>query len=359
MDQDKYNDHLKEQQNKRSNSFNMHNNQNKRNEQFNFNNKKSGDKSKNNIVLAIFLAGFFIAMAILVSSSSIQLAYFPKSNFDNLTIDVNVTNNASELIPISLYDGYGDPIGSHDNALKTHEVPHSALELSVHLTRDTGINDTIQITANKGDQNITVSNGSQFTVGDKLKIIDGYSSEYDFFTIKVITNNTLRLDRILDAEQTAGKVVKVVEQNMAVDGSVTPVEFSYQPRPNVTKFLTSLHLILRSADEPSVEKFGGILALTYGFHCRIENPIGRDFTPWIPFRSNNAFMLSGFTYQKETKVGGGDYFVHMTLNLRDDAISIILLNDTQKFTCRIQDDLTDLTAFELKLSMYDESGLIP
>ena len=148
---------------------------------------------------------------------------------------------------------------------------------------------------------------------------------------------------------------------MAVDGSVTPVEFGYKPRSSQTKLVSAIHITIRTATVPSLEKFGGIDPLTYGLHFRIKNPNPtRDYTYWIPLRSNNSFILSGFDYLTQEKVGGGDYFVHMTLNLRDDSGSIILLNDTQELVARIQDDLSiaDFESMEVKLSMYDETGVI-
>ena len=252
-------------------------------------------------------------------------------------------------------DSSGNVLDSVDGALSVHEVPHNEPEVSVHLVRETGVTDTLQATAAKGDRDILISNGALFTVGDKIKIIDGVNSEFDILTIKVITVNTLTLDRVLDAEQTAGREVRVVNQNMNVNGSVTPVEFSYKPRTGQEKYIGSVHIVIRTSTEPSLEKFGGIAALSYGVHFRVKNATGRDYTYWLPMRSNNSFVLSGFSYDFQPKVGGGDYFTHLKLNLRDDSGSIILLDDTQEFVCRIQDDLSiaAFDAMEVKISMYE------
>lgn len=265
------------------------------------------------------------------------------------TIDVIYGSNGSGPEAVKIHDG----------AVFTHPDPHDAAEYSVHLTKATGITDTMSVASLKGDQTVTVGNGSQWAVGNKLKfddITDDANSEYDLLTIKVISTNDLTFDRPLDAAHAINSTLTGVTQNLAVDGSSTPQTFSIEPRVGTKIHIHSINIIFTSATEPSLELYGGNAALTYGLHCKIVRTSGRDETYWIPIRSINALELSGFTYDKEPKVLGGAFFAHLRLDLVKVVNSVMHLDSSlgESFQCTVRDDTTGNSSMEIKVSRHVE-----
>lgn len=281
-----------------------------------------------------------------------------KQDTTNSKLDDIKANQTNETQKTQIIDSDGNNFVTEDNILRIHDTPHSAPELSVHMTQETATQSTLSVQANKGSRDIVLVSATGFAVNNRIKIIDGANGENDILKVLAVNGNTLTLDRVLDADQTAGRVVKKVLINMNVDGSVTEQVFSYKPRTGENKRITGINISIVSATEPSTEKFGGITALTRGVHFRVKNATGRDQTYFISFRSNIAFELSDFDYIKETKVGGGEYTTFLKSNFFQKMRSVVPLNDTQEFQIIIQDNLTTLSSFEVKLSMYDESGVI-
>jgi hypothetical protein len=255
-------------------------------------------------------------------------------------------------------DGEYDNIAmSFNRGLFVHELLETFPEISTHLTRSTGNNDTLSAAAIKGEKWVQTSNVGQWSIGNKLKIIDGDDTEYDLLTIKNIIGSVLYFDRSLDANHNTGTIISPVSQNMVTDGSATNIEYKYKPRAGQNIYIRNINVVFGSSSEPSLELFGGIPSLANGLHFKIKKDIGRDSTYWIPLRSNNSFRLSGFTYQKEEKVGT-IWYAHLSIDLKKECGSAIYLEDDAEFVCIVQDNLTGLSSFEIKLSIQNETNKI-
>jgi len=244
---------------------------------------------------------------------------------------------------------------SQDESLYVHLDPHALPDISVHMISMNAVTDTLAVESVKGDQTVTVTDGSQWAGGNKIKLTNDTNPEYDILTVKGIDGDDLTLDRPLDAAHDIGTELERVDVNMAIDGSETPKVFEYKPQPKKTFHIHSLHISITSTGEPALYKFGGGAALTYGVHFKVVNAVGRDETYWIPFRTLNSMELSGFNYLKEDKVGQL-WSASLNLNLIDDGNVIIRLNGNvdERFTCTIRDDNTDNTTMEVKLSIHEE-----
>lgn len=248
---------------------------------------------------------------------------------------------------------------SPSGTLYSHPDPHDIYNSSIHLTRDTGTTDTLAVAASKDDKSIEVNNGAQFADGNKLRIFDATlaNSEFDFVTIKgAPVGNVLTLDRRLDADHPIGTSIVHCTPGMNVDGSSTNVIHELLHPGNCDLFhIHSIQIVMASSGEPSLEKFGGISTLVNGLHFRVYNPSGRHRTFGIPFRTNNSFVLTGFSYVKEPKVGV-TWYVHLKYNTIDTTNSVFLIDNLagEKFQAIIQDDLSGLLALETKASIHDE-----
>jgi hypothetical protein len=259
----------------------------------------------------------------------------------------------------TIWEGTELPRTTVQGANFGHPEPHGEGLISVHMTRDTGVSSTIAVSVSKGDRDITLTDATGFAVGNKVQILDDGTFgnlEYDFFTIKAISVNTLTLDRVVDLGHDIGEEVKVVSQSMKVLGSAaSPVTFCYTAPIDERVHIHSVHIVLSSSTEPSLERFGGIGSLAYGVHFYVKNDTGRNVTYWVPIRSNNSFRLSGFLYEKEDKVLT-TWFSHFEIDLIEESYSVINLEDSQQFCADIQDDLTTLLSFEIKLGIHIEEN---
>ena len=301
-----------------------------------------------------------------VATSSFTLVSTPARTSPGIhmhSLDHSFSGNHPAQLNRSVISGeqpdgiYGNVKISEHNGLYTHTEAHDDPETSIHLVNATGITDVLAIAVVKGGRVIQVNNGAQWSVGNKLKIEDGEDSEYDLLTIKAISTNDLTLDRVLDLGHDASTDVVGYTPDMAVDGSSTPVTFSYTPKNGDFVHVHSIHVTIGGDAEPGLEKFGSQAALTNGVHFRVANTTGRDDTYWIPFRSLNSMVLSGFSFSKIEKVGvAGVWFSTLALNLMEDSNSIIsLTGPDQTLEVIIQDDNTVLnTSMEVKIALHKE-----
>ena len=277
-----------------------------------------------------------------------------ESILEILEIKQNQTNWNQK---IQLVDENFLNLKTEDSILRIHETPHSSAEISLHLTKDSWISSTIAVQANKGSRTIELLDSTWFVTWDKIKIVDWVNSENDILKIINVVWNIITLDRSLDADQILGTIVKKVLLNMNVNGSITEQVFSYKPWTWQKKRITGINIIINTNWEPSTEKFGWITALTRWCHLKVKNVIGRDQTYFIPFRSNASFELSDFEYRKEQKVWWWNYTTFLKSDFFQKMRTIIPLDDTQELQLIIQDDLTTILSFELKISMYDEDWI--
>lgn len=222
------------------------------------------------------------------------------------------------------------------------------------MTRTTGVTDTLASASAKNDQTITVTNGAQWSPGNKIKIVDSANIEYDILKIVSISTNDLTLDRQLDTAHSSGISVVGVTPSMIIDGSTTPVIYSYAPNTGKKIHIHSIHVTIESTVEPSLGLLGGQAAFSNGIHFRVKRTTSRDDTYWIPFRTMNSMVLSGWVYKKEPKTVG-TWYSNLLINLELDSNNIITLDDAlgESFEIIIQDNNGNL-AMEVKLSIHEE-----
>lgn len=253
-----------------------------------------------------------------------------------------------------IVDANGDHI-TKDNPLPIARRYYPSA-YSWHLSRDTGITDVLASAASKGDMSITVGNGAQWAQGNKIAIYDGDNTEIDHVTVvDPPAGNVLYIDRPLDADHASALAIKGIDVNLARDGSVTPLEYYYQPRAGKKAHIHGMNVVIESTSEPSMDKFGGIAKLKYGLQFVLRNQTGRDFTPGRPFRSLTAFELSGFAYHKEPKVLT-DWFVHLHLDISAMFNGMLELDgdQQQRFSVFLRDNNTGNVSTEITLNIHEE-----
>lgn len=254
---------------------------------------------------------------------------------------------------------YVNITASPEGSLYIHHDPHLYPEISVQLTRATGVTDTLAVAAAQGDRTITVTNGAQWSIpsgGRRLRMVDDNNPEYD--TLRIISapvGNVLTLDRPLDVGHAIGTQIIDVDINMAVDGSATAQLFTYAPRAGQRVHIHQVTIWITSSTEPALYKFGGISELVRGLHFYRRATVGRNDTYWIPFRTNAVARLSGFSYEKEAKVGTLWAMV-LEIDLDEVADAVVWMDGAlgHEFVAAVQDDLTGLSSLRVKLQIHEE-----
>ena len=166
---------------------------------------------------------------------------------------------------------------------------------------------------------------------------------------------TLDLDTPLDFAFTTAGGCSVVNHNMAVDGSVTPVEFSVSPSLlNVGVEWDIVRVLISFLgpgygtppdDQPDDAGFGATAAITNGIVLRSENDITKNI---FNAKTNYDLRARAFdvSYQAKNKDGffgtafrrtfGGQNKNGVVLRLRSEAIAA----NSGKVVVIVQDDLT-------------------
>lgn len=246
----------------------------------------------------------------------------------------------------SLYNKNGEQINpaTYENQLPG-EYP-----CSVHLTRTLDFT-SLSAAVNKGSRIIFLTNAVGYAVGTKLMLYDGINTENDILTVKAVNSNAMTLDRPVDTGYNQGATVKRVTQAMAATaGSIaSPLTYEFRPIAGVWQ-VCSMHIVMASALEPALDRFGGIPALQYGIHFKQANATGRDYTFGVPFRSNSSLDLTGADYQKEEKVGT-TYWTHFGIDFSALFCGMFKLNQLSSFQAIVQDDMTALSTLEVKLGL--------
>jgi len=175
-----------------------------------------------------------------------------------------------------------------------------------------------------GEYTIDVVSSAGFAVGQYIRILDSTNNRFYSGKVLVINVNTITLDTQLDFAFAAGSQATVGSDNMAVDGSVTPVVFELRiddPPIEVTADITRMIISCETATAVALNKFGDLTALTRGISFRRQNGttnnifnvktngeikgICYDYDPTVA--SNPAQAVDGFharlTFAGQNKIG--------------------------------------------------------
>ena len=141
--------------------------------------------------------------------------------------------------------------------------------------------------------------------------------------------------------------------DMDVDGSATPVAFTYANTTDDRYVLRRTNWSIRDAN-PTAIKFGGLTELTNGLLVRImtaEGSVVLDMLDGFPLTKNEDFgILSGIDWVRDVAAGAADVVtVRWTFSKtgRD-----LLLPPGHRFQVLVQDDLTALDEFKIMVQGY-------
>lgn len=261
--------------------------------------------------------------------------------------------------PSWAFDGYGNPIGSLSGALNIHGADPHRIIYNQFLHYDTTTTTTLAVAATSGSSTITLTSAVGFAIGDELKIENG-SQEPLFIKIINLVGNVATLGSPLTHNHPIGADVTKVYTNLATPGLTTtasiaaPVIFTSHIPVGIVVHITGMTVIMTDTSAMDFTTFGGTTALTNG--CVMAATTNSTFAVYTNWRRNMDLTTDAFPVNYQTKVGGGEYGLSAVYNIKDSTDSIVYLEGTlgDKFEAIVQDDVTALTEFRIKLQGHYE-----
>lgn len=256
-------------------------------------------------------------------------------------------------------DGSGNPISSLRGSLDIHDSDPHRIIYNQFLHYDTATTTTLAVAASTGDNSLTLTSAVGFAVGDEVKIENG-SQEPLFFKILTLVGNVITLDSPLTHNHTIGADVTKIYTNIAQPGltvgatPANPITFTSHVPAGVVIHVTEMSVVMTDTSSMDFTTFGGRAALTNGCVLLAQtNGIIGTYTNW---KRNFDLDSDAFPVNYQSKVGGGEFGLSAIYSIRQSTNSVVYMDGTlgDKFEIRIQDDLTALTAFKIKLQGHYE-----
>ncbi len=243
-------------------------------------------------------------------------------------------------------------------AIRTTNIIQPHPFINCFVVDEDGASELITSAISPGDLTIDVADGTPFTAGDRIKLINAAGTKKSNCVHKIISiaTNTLTLNCPIDDSWAVGDSVKVVISNMNVDGSVTPRSFKLAPLGGYAH-LVRMIIYIQDGTVMDDAKFGGMTALTKGVVIRVHNGetgLNQTITNW----TSNGIMaedMYDLTYTSKAPAGSYGLRGRWTITKSETIISL----DGSKgdyIEVLIQDDLTDLEDFQIKIQGHFENG---
>lgn len=240
-------------------------------------------------------------------------------------------------------------MGANDDSVYTADQTTEIVDLRLSKGIDSF---TLVGSYNIDDTQIVITCATPPQVGDLvcLKEIDAF---YQGEIVAVAGTNpyTIDLDTPLDYDFTPAGSCTLRDDNMAVDGSITPQEFVLSPvnlrvghKWDITRILFTI------VDEAQMDDglFGGIPALTKGVVLRHKNHTTKNI---FNVKTNGDFALRTYDAVYSPKAPAGQYGFRVRRTFaghEKNGVAIrleSLATNSDLVEIIIQDDLTDLTSF--------------
>ena len=260
------------------------------------------------------------------------------------------------MLNVKMVDN-GDDTYSPSVSMNGATTDEGALNVTVKHTHTNMINqqfhqETTTITnfassVTTQDRSFTVDSVAGFSVGDKIKVMDGVV-EYNYPEIIDITGTTITIDRPLDRSYTTDDGIMLIYTNMAVDGSVTPQSFKIKAEmAEAVTHITRLLFSLTHNSSGDMGKFGGIDGLDNGVIMRAYYDRTGEYKTVTNWKTNGDMGKDLYDIRFDTRSGGqGDYGTTGRWTLTEAGIVAELYpNDIDFIEVLVQDDLTGLDSF--------------
>lgn len=245
---------------------------------------------------------------------------------------------------------------SGDTVLGVH-IEHLHQKIWNHyFKQDTGVTTTLNGAVAINAKVLEFTDASSFSVGDKVDLRLGLIHKHMYRTITIIATNTVTIDAGIDIALTDGSTINQTSFNMAVNGAVTPQIFKVLS--TIGERVDVMRLLLQIVDNIAADdsKFGGIPALTNGVHLRKNNNDGESYQTISIWKANKDMKEDMFNLDYTDKAGPSDHGVNGRWSIFDGTGAVINIDgdNAESVELIIQDDLTDLIDFQVKMQGHIE-----
>lgn len=258
---------------------------------------------------------------------------------------------------VKILDGYGNPISSLYGAIDIHNADVHTVPVNEYFSRYLGIEDTLAVAATVGDTEVTVTDGTLFTVGDHLGSVY-QPTEAIFKEITIITGNVLTLDAPLDNSYPVGTAVNVFEIDMNKLGTLAnPVSFKFIPATGQVWHIVRFLFSMTHATAGDLGLFGNQPALINGAVLRGYDGTSGTFRTFMNIKTNSDTKNNMYDVEFDTRSsGGGTYGTsgRGSIKLGTGAVPKLDASKGDYFEILIQDDLRLLTSFRMKVQGHIE-----
>lgn len=277
-----------------------------------------------------------------------------------LAVSTTSPNGFVRMLKVLLADGYGNPLESFRGAINIHDscVHRAAFNHFLHYDTATATTPAAPVAA--GSSQITFTSVVGFAVGDDIKITNG-SVEPTFFVIVALAGNVVTLDRPVTFAHDVTSTIRLIYTNLAQPGltaaatPLSPVVFTSHIPVGTTVHITNLSVIMTDTAAMDFTSFGGITGGVVNGVVLLAQTDGLviNYTNW---KQNLDLDSDAFPVRYQTKTGGGEYGLSATYNIKESTEAVVYLDGTKGdyFNIRIQDDLTSITNFKVKLQGHYE-----
>lgn len=237
---------------------------------------------------------------------------------------VNVTDGAMEVLP---QDQITEPIDDY-----------FLQELSSFTLASNAISSTATVLV----YTVTATTGHGIADGDEILLLDVAADRSFYAQVIDVTGDTIEIDRPVDhAFPTASTLGKIVNSNMAVDGSTTEQIFTLRAGTTPIDITRVLPTILGGSTAMDDGKFGNIAALERGLVFRIVNGFQKTI---FNFKTNNDIKQFCFdmNYSDNAPAGNTGASARITFNGPSKHGVPLRISGSSVLQFIVQDDLTAL-----------------
>lgn len=276
--------------------------------------------------------------------------------------DIATTENA---IDTAIRDGSGNPLSSHYDSvldrhvLDIHDADVHTRAVNRQVAQVSGATTTLATASEPQDYQINVVDTAGFVVGNHLYIDTG-ALESTYPTIVAITPGApgvFTLDRRLDIAHAAGDSVQnaIVNLSSQVGTLATPQEYWAGPEPGDVWHITNLTLALGHGSAGDFGLFGNLPRLTNGVLLRAR--VGGEYATLTNWKTNGEINVDTGEVSFHTRSGGQGTFgtaANGAFKPRTGAVIRLDGNAGDRFEVYVQDDLTDLVFWNMKVQGHYE-----
>jgi len=140
---------------------------------------------------------------------------------------------------------------------------------------------------------VAAGDGTKFAVGNLIEI--ARNSTFMQAHVLGIVSDTIEIESPINSVYPDGNTVFIKDDNLKVDGSVTPQVFSISPEPLQVGDINRIIISLEGTLAMDSGTFGPLVALTNGVVLRIKKADG-DFINLVNFKTNGDIVSKSFAH---------------------------------------------------------------